>query len=348
VTVTGNDGASVDVLRLGLVGCGRLAERGYVPAIAGLDGVDLAAVVDPDRDRRRGVAALAAPESSRGAISTTRRETAAGGIRRRVAVPPRQHERLDALLGAGRIDAVVIASPPAHHLADAELAAAAGLPCLVEKPPAPDLAGAERLAELDPAPWIGFNRRFSHGRELIDSVPAEGELELALEIRYRRASWRALAVSDDALVDLGPHLVDLALLLTGSDGAEVRMVTTSPARAELEIETARGPATIRCANDRAHRERVVIRRRDGDAVAISDTGGLARALAGRLRRGEHPLVLSLRRQLAAFAAAARGGDPGLLSTAEDGARAMRVIAAAGDAAASREPAVAGRPPGIAA
>ena len=47
-------------LRLGLVGCGRLAEAGYVPAIAATDGVELVAVADPRSDRRDLLASLAA------------------------------------------------------------------------------------------------------------------------------------------------------------------------------------------------------------------------------------------------------------------------------------------------
>ena len=48
----------------------------------------------------------------------------------------------------------------------------------------------------------------------------------------------------------------------------------------------------------------------------------------RLPAVAHPLIASLRAQLSAFAAAARGADGGLLATAEDGVRAMRVIEAA--------------------
>ena len=42
-------------LRLGLIGCGRLAELGYAPAIARLGEVELVAVADPDRERRDAV-----------------------------------------------------------------------------------------------------------------------------------------------------------------------------------------------------------------------------------------------------------------------------------------------------
>jgi predicted dehydrogenase len=272
--------AAAPPLRLGLVGCGRLAETGYLPAIAGDAGVELVAVADPE------------------------------------------------LLDAARPDAVIVASPPGDHLDHAHLASEAGIPCLVEKPPAPDLAGSERLAELARPPWVGFNRRFQHGARLIEAMPAEGPLELLLELHYRRASWAAVSIRDDAVLDLAPHLVDLALLLTRAPTAMVRSATLSAERAELELETDRGRARIRCATDRAHRELVVVRRPGGARIAATRAGGFLRGAMTRLPAVAHPLIASLRAQLSAFAAVARGADGGLLATAEDGVRAMRVIEAA--------------------
>ena len=49
------------------------------------------------------------------------------------------------------------------------------------------------------------------------------------------------------------------------------------------------------------------------------------AITSRLPGRAHPLVESLRDQLAPFAYAIRGAGPGLLASAEDGARVMRVI-----------------------
>jgi predicted dehydrogenase len=289
-------------LRLGLVGCGRLAEAGYLPAIAGLPGVELAAVADPASERRGRIAQLSGTE-------------------------PAQFESAEALAAAGVVDAAVIATPVASHLADTAALTAEGVPCLVEKPPAVGVEGAEALADLTPAPWVGFNRRFTHGARLLDAVPADGELELDLELRYRRASWRAVEVGDPAILDLGAHLVDLALLLTGSDHARVRVAGCEHERAALEIETGRGIARISCATDLPHRERIVVRS-GGRTVASSREGGPIAALTTRLPWREPPLVASLRAQLEAFARVVAGGDGGLLATAADGVATMRVIEAA--------------------
>jgi predicted dehydrogenase len=103
-------------LRLGLIGCGRLAERGYVPAVYRARGLRLAAVADR-------VAARCA--------------AAAPGI-------PSFSDAAE-LIDAGIADVLVLATPAAAHLADARLAAEAGLPTLVEKPPTPT---ARETAEL--------------------------------------------------------------------------------------------------------------------------------------------------------------------------------------------------------
>jgi predicted dehydrogenase len=284
-------------LRVGLVGCGRLAEAGYMPAAADTQALEITAVADPSTERREAFAQAGGTVAFAGAAE---------------------------LIESGLVEAVVIASPPAEHLAQAALAAAAGLPCLVEKPPAADAAGAVALAALEPAPWIGFNRRFQQGAALLEEIPREGELELELELCYRRRSWNAHQVADEPLLDLAPHLVDLALLLAGPRIA-VRAASSGPHRCALVLETSRGTAWVRCANDRRHLERAVARRPGRRALAKSNSGGMATAAIARLGRRRHPLVVSLRHQLEAFAAAARGGDPGLLADADQGARVMAVI-----------------------
>ncbi len=284
-------------LRLGLIGCGRIATAGYLPAIAACEELSLVAVADPAPARRHELAGLASA-----------REFCAAGE----------------MIAAGGLDAVIVAGPVDTHVEHARLASEAGLACLVEKPPAPDRTAALELARLDPAPWVGFNRRFEQGAKLVGAIPDDGSFALELELRYRRASWRTYYVRDDALLDLGPHLIDLALLLTGGP-ARVRDAVCAPERAEIELEIPRGGVSIRCATDRPYFERAVVARPDGRRLTTSVNGGLGRGLLARLERRPHPLVGSLARQLSAFAAAARGGGAGVLATAADGARAMALI-----------------------
>ena len=283
-------------MRLGVAGCGRITERGYIPAARAAAGVEIVAFADPNPER----------------LERCRRLWADGGETASALAD------LTSLLVATPIDLLVVAAPAAHHLALAEEAAAAGVRSLVEKPPAPDLDTAQRLAALDPEPLLAFNRRFLQGEELREAAPAEGWLELDLELRFRREEWGAHEARDEALLDAGIHLIDLALHLTGAAPIAVRQAAVAPERASLELELSRGRARIRCATDRSHREAVTVRDRSGKLLGQATWGGLRSRVAGLLGKPD-PLVLSLQRQLEAVQA---------LATARDGVATMAVVEAA--------------------
>lgn len=300
-------------MRLGVAGCGRIAERGYVPAALAAEGVTIAAFADPNQERR--------DECLR--------------LWRETGYEASGHPDLASLLAAESIDLLVVAAPADQHVPLVEEAAAAGVRSLVEKPPAPDLAGALRLAELEPEPLLAFNRRFLQGAELRASVPAEGWLELDLELRFRQDAWGAHEARDEALLDAGIHLVDLACHLSGAAPIAVRQARIAPRRASFELELGRGRARIACATDRGHREVVSVRDRSGKQLARSAWGGVRSRLGGLLGKPD-PLVLSIQRQLEAAGASLseqqmgrlRQGHPRLLATARDGVNAMAVVEAA--------------------
>lgn len=302
-------------LRIGLIGAGRLAEVGYLPALRAAGGVHLAALAEPDPTRRDRVAALA------------------GGV---PAYPDAA-----ALLAAAPVDGLVLATPASAHLADARIAVATGVAVLVEKPPATDWHQAAELAGLTPAPWIGFNRRFDPGiQALRAATPADEQVGVFLEIEYRRRGWGAHAVTDDALLDLGPHLIDLARWITRAEVTDVRHASVSRDRAEFDLVLGTARARIRCATNRPHRERVEIRHRQGAVLGHHQRGGLLAAVRGRLatQPGPHPLVASLTAQLEAFVRAAHGAPEPTLGRAADGLAVMAIIdavraCAAGDRSA---------------
>jgi predicted dehydrogenase len=287
-------------VRIGLVGAGRLAQVGYLPAAAAARDVVLAAVAEPDPLRRGRLAALAGrlPAFADAA----------------------------ALLDGADVDALVLATPASVHLDDARRAAARGLPVLVEKPPAPDRAGAVALAALDPAPFVAFNRRFDPAiAALRTATPAGAEVSVVAEIAYRRGGWSPHAVADDALLDLGPHLVDLARWITGAEVTGVLRAEVTPERAAFDLELGAARARIRCAMDRPHHERVEVRHRDGTRVARHRVGGPVAAVLGRLRPGPHPLVASLTAELEAFIRTVRGEPDPVLGRAADGVAVMTVL-----------------------
>lgn len=293
-------------MRLGLAGCGRIAELGYVPAALATPGVEIVAFTDPDRERLARCRAAWARD---------------GG-------EAEAFDDVAALLDRAAIDLLVVAAPAAAHLPVAEAAASAGVRSLVEKPPAADLSGARRLAALDPQPFVAFNRRFLQGTELRDAIPPAGWLELDLELCFRREGWGAHQVRDEALLDAGIHLIDLACHLSGAAPIAVRQAAVEPEKASLELELSRGRAKISCATDRPHRERVEVRDRAGKLLGSSAWGGVRTRLAGALGKPS-PLLLSLRRQLeAAQEAGGKPDAPEALATARDGATAMAVVEAA--------------------
>jgi predicted dehydrogenase len=288
-------------MKLGIAGCGRIAERGYVPAALAAEGVTIAGFADPDAARLRQCGELWGRGGGDEAL-------AVASVAELLQTP---------------IDLLVVAVPAAHHLAVAEQAAAAGVPSLVEKPPASDLAEAERLAALDPAPFLAFNRRFLQGVELRDAIPAEGWLELDLELRFRREAWGAHQSRDEALLDAGIHLIDLACHLTGSAPIAVRQADITSEGATLEMELSRARARISCATDRSHRETITIHDRSGKRLASSLWGGIGARLSSLFGRPD-PLALSLQRQMEAIEARDRSS----VATGSDGVTAMAVVEAA--------------------
>ena len=138
-------------------------------------------------------------------------------------------------------DLVVVAAPNREHVPLGVAAVEAGLHLVVDKPLATGVAEGERLAEAAAARGVVaavfHNRRwdgdFMTLRRLVDEG-AMGE-PLRLESRFDRwrpevdaGRWREGGAPEDAgglLFDLGPHLIDQALVLLGparSVYAEVR------------------------------------------------------------------------------------------------------------------------------
>ena len=286
-----------DPVRIGLVGCGRLAEFGYLPAFKQTGCIRLVAVADINHFRCHSIAP---------------------------GVP--SYRSIQSLIGAGGIEALIIATPTRFHLADACAAAEAGIPVLLEKPPGLNVDEARALCRLQPQPWIGFNRRFDPDIAKLRFAVHAGE-RLELDMHYRRSSWRPFDMQDDALLDLAPHLIDLACWLTGSEVSWTRAISLQAHRVKLELELTRCRAVVSCSTNTPYRERIAIRDVSGRVRQIYKRGGLLAGFAGKLHfKRENPLVNLMARQLEAFAAAVRGRscNPSL-ATSTDGFFVMKAI-----------------------
>lgn len=287
-------------VRIGLVGCGRVAEHGYLPAFRRVQGATLVGVSDMNPSRCRALAPT---------------------------IP--FYEDIQSLIRAGGIDALVISVPTRFHLDYARRAAEAGVPSLVEKPPGVDLQEAKALGALKPCPWIAFNRRFEPSLvRLKRAVPNHSKWALRLELHYRRTTWKPFDMHDDALLDLGPHLIDLARWLTENEICSTRTISLDQQYAEFELELTQGRAAVCCSTNRPYRERMDIIDSNGRLLASYRRGGVVSGIIARLRpKVENPLITSLVGQIEAFAETVRGGPSRSLASVDDGLAVMSVIEA---------------------
>ena len=145
------------------------------------------------------------------------------------------------------VDLVVIAAPNDRHAPLTEAALRAGKHVVVDKPFTVTLAEARHLAHVARQTGrllsVFQNRRWDSDFLAVQAVLASGAVGEAMHVeahfdRYRpqvRARWREQAGQSTGIwFDLGPHLIDQALLLLGLPDA----VSASFARQRPSAETA--------------------------------------------------------------------------------------------------------------
>ena len=131
-----------------------------------------------------------------------------------------------ALLAEPGIDLVVVSSPDALHAEHALAAIAAGKHVLVDKPFATTLDDARRVAAAAEAGerllTVFQNRRWDSDFRTLRRLVDEGVLGEIVQLQSHFDRWRPVpaavwkeAREGGAWLDLGPHLVDQALLLFG-------------------------------------------------------------------------------------------------------------------------------------
>jgi predicted dehydrogenase len=340
-------GAAADArtLRVGLLGCGRIARLSHLPLLARLPGIELAAIAEPDPGNREACRSLA-PGAKR-------------------------FEHYQELLAERSLDAVIICLPPALHAEAAIAGFERGLHVYLEKPLATTLEDGRRIVrawrDAGTTGWIGFNFRFHPLAVELRAALARGVVGAPLAARTTFGAgsrelpeWkRRRASGGGALLDLASHQFDLLPFLLGqqivevgclvssrcseddtalsqlrfSGGAVASVLTALSAVEEHRVEIV-GPGG-ELTFDRYHASRLRFRppRRDfGRSARLRDAGGLITGWPRALRdvllpRRERSFALAL----AAFAEAARGrASPG--PDLESGLRSLAVVLAAEQAA----------------
>jgi predicted dehydrogenase len=122
-------------LRLGIIGCGDVAYRHYLPVLEADAGrVRIVSVMDTRLDAAQALARHIAPWSP----------------------DARAFDNLDAMLEAGGLDGVIDLAPAPHHGAVNEIVLAARIPLYTEKPLASTVEQADRLIEMAHGAGVTF------------------------------------------------------------------------------------------------------------------------------------------------------------------------------------------------
>lgn len=206
-------------LRIAVIGAGIIG-RTHIDTLARVDGLDLAAIVEPGADGPRLAAGLGVP----------------------------CHGSVDALVGAGGIDGAIVAVPNALHLPVTRAMLEAGIPVLLEKPVAESVASAAALIDIQRRTGIpvlvGHHRRHNAKVKAAKAAIASGAIgDLAVATvtctlmkpaSYFDAAWRSQpGVGGPILINL-IHEVDLLRHFFG-EVVSVQALASSRIR-DLKVE----------------------------------------------------------------------------------------------------------------
>jgi scyllo-inositol 2-dehydrogenase (NADP+) len=189
------------MIRVGLIGFGLAGRVFHAPLISSVEGLELAAVLERSTNK--------AAERYPGIVT---------------------YHSFDEMLADHSLDLFVVATPNGTHFDLARRILNAGRPLVVDKPLAitsAQIAELMRLAgekNLLLAPF--HNRRWDSDFQTIQKLLHEGSLGRLVEFESRFDRWRPTLPSDrlwkvdpnsggGALLDLGSHFVDQALVLFG-------------------------------------------------------------------------------------------------------------------------------------
>jgi predicted dehydrogenase len=304
--------AGMPPLRVGVAGVGHLGQH-HARLWAGMEGCRLAGIVDADAGRARAIAGQY------------------GGV----------PSWTDARRLLGSVDAVSVAVPTLAHREVALPFLEAGIPVLVEKPMAATLDEADamiRAAERSGTLLgVGHTERFNPAAaELARRVQRPRFIEC-----HRLGSFAPRSLDIDVVLDLMIHDLDIALSLVGREVRSVAAVGVAALTPRVDIANARIVFEGGCvANLTASRisatktRKIRVFQRDSYLSCDCAARSLEHYRLETRPGADRPSIVHetvsvgaeepLQRELAAFAAAARGGAPFPVG----GAEGRRALAAA--------------------
>jgi predicted dehydrogenase len=310
-------------LRLGIVGAGVMGEK-VAHAAAGLDGVVVTAVVDPNASR---ASALAGPTSA-------------------------TFHDLPALLEAGIVDAVYVGVPHDLHESACVAALNAGLHLLVDKPLCNELVEAEAILAARDAvgamAMVGFSYRFRAEWRTAREWIADGLIgapslvsDTIIEAQSRTPAWYWDAAAGGGVLQLQSHHSFDRIRWLLDDSFVAVSCRTLPER-EAEHTASISAATVggilagidlglRRGYDGTSQATTVIQGSRGHLV-IDSAARAALLISGDRRESfESPDDDWMRTELEAFVGACAVGAT-TTSTLDDGVHALRCALAARESA----------------
>lgn len=222
--ISNQDFKSSGKLRIGLIGCGRAAERIYLPALRKIYNIKIMAAVDPIEERRNLI--------SRN-FST--------------CIPYKSiNENL-----FENIDAAIITTPPDSHLILAAEFLKQDKYVLVEKPLSLSLDGIKELREIESLSkaylMMGFNHRYwvpvIKLKEKLSENAKISFSELIFTSDYSK--WNPVSFTSEPLDDLGPHVFDLITYIFDKKIVSVFADQSEENKINLKVKT-EGNTNIRC------------------------------------------------------------------------------------------------------
>jgi predicted dehydrogenase len=321
--------------RIAIVGSGMIAAGSHVPAILSLPDVHLAALVDREPQRCRGIA-------------------------ERYRVSPKICGDVSEVLGD--IDAAIIATPNHTHREIALACIRAGVHCLVEKPLAATPAEGEEIAAAGSQHGVtvavGYSSRFIDAVELLGDLIAANTFGKIHRFAYQfgsRGGWNPASsyildrnsIGGGVTVVVGTHFLDWMLAWFGypdemtfaddslggpeanalatfhyerQDGPLVgtmRLSKTVPLPPGFVMETDRGLVSL---EDKSLAADIVLRPADGPAHEVVMRKSSASAAEHDVRPASN-----FARQLVDFVAACQSSIPPRVS-ARQGVESLRLIA----------------------
>ena len=333
--------------RIGVMGCGSVADFGHIPHILQTPGLELTAVFDPNDLRARFTADKF-------------------GI-------PKWFTNQDAFLSSG-LDAVVVCSPATAHPINVLAAADHRLHVLCEKPLAlSDIEAETMIAAMERAErmlLVGFVYRFSPVATQIKQWLAQGLIGEARSLRLiyiwdlhgqyemladgswvESPMWRGRMLEGGPMIDCGVHMIDLARWWLGQDvvgftsaGAWVDGYA-APDHVYLNMDHEGGAHTmVEMSFTYGHTARFPAPQFSYDIIGTGGmihydrNGWLLEARTGTDKIvGQGASEKNFAGMHAAFAEALRTGEPGDFPSARDGLRATQIARAATEEAVLRRP-----------